>query len=99
MATQMMDIALDAGYDLAFEAGDFTIKESTPEHQQQLILNNKGDFKQNPTIAVGALNYLDDENFQELIRNISIEFTRDGMDVISVQLSPVGVINSDAFYQ
>jgi len=99
MATEMMDISLDAGYDLVFEGGDFTIKESTPQHQQQLILNNKGDFKQNPAICVGAFNYLDDENFQELSRNISIEFTRDGMDVISIQLTPTGIINSDAFYQ
>jgi hypothetical protein len=34
-----------------------------------------------------------------LIRTISVEFTRDGMDVKSVQLSPSGVIKSDAFYQ
>jgi hypothetical protein len=99
MVIEMIDIGLDAGFDLVLEDGDFLLTESTAEHQQQLIVNNKGDFKQNPTICVGALNYMDDENFQELVRNISIEFTRDGMDVISVQLSPVGIINSDAFYQ
>ena len=98
MAIEMMDLVLDAGYDLIVEAGDFRIVENTGGHQQQLIINNKGDFKQNPTICVGALNYLDDENLQELIRNISIEFTRDGMNVISVQLSPAGVIQSDAYY-
>ena len=99
MATEMMDLSLDAGYDLVFEAGDFAITESTPQHQQQLILNNKRDYKQNPAICAGAFNYLDDENFQELIRNISIEFTKDGMDVISIQLTPDGIISSDAFYQ
>ena len=95
----MYDIALDGGYDLVFENGDFGISESTAAHQQQLILGNKGDFKQNPTICVGAFNYLDDEHFQELIRNISVEFTRDGMDVIHVQLAPDGTIKSDAFYK
>ncbi len=99
MASKMMDICLDAGYDLVFEAGDFAITEGTPQHQQQLILNNKGDFKQNPVTCVGVLNYLEDENYQELIRNISIEFARDGMNVISVKLSPNGIINTDAFYQ
>ena len=98
MATQMIDIGLDDNYDLLLIAGDFTVTESTAQHQQQLILNNKGDFKQNPTICVGVFDYLDDEYFQDLIRAISVEFTRDGMDVKSVQLSPAGVINSDAFY-
>lgn len=98
MATEMIDIGLDSGYDLVFEAGDFLTTESTAQHQRQLILNNKGDFKQNPTICVGVFDYLDDEQFQELIRSVSIEFTRDGMDVLSVQLSANGVINSDAFY-
>jgi hypothetical protein len=99
MAFEMMDIALNAGYDLVFESGDFAVAESTAQHQQQLILNNKGDFKQNPTIGVGALNYLDDEDFSELTRNVSIEFTRDGMDVKGVALKPGGFIKSDAYYK
>ena len=98
MATEMMDIALDAGYDLVYEAGDFVKTESTATHQQQLILNNKGDFKQSPTACTGVFNYMDDEHFRELIRGISIEFAKDGMDVISVKLTPDGVIRSDAFY-
>ncbi len=98
MAQDMIDIGLDGGYDLIIEAGDFVIKESTAQHQKQLILNNKGDFKQNPTIGVGVFDYMDDENFQELTRNISVEFTRDGMDVIAVKIMQDGVIKSDAYY-
>ena len=90
MAKQMMDIKLSDSYDLDVSGGDFTGVESTARHQQQLILNNKGDFKQNPTICVGAVEYFDDEHFQELIRAVSIEFTRDGMDVKNVRLSPRG---------
>ena len=95
----MIDIGLDETEDLRIAAGDFLSQESTAQHQRQLILNNKGDFKQFPTICVGAFEYFDDENFQGLIRAISIEFARDGMDVKSVNLSPGGVINSDAFYK
>jgi hypothetical protein len=98
MAKQMKDISLSDQYDLEITGGDFTIVESTARHQQQLILNNKGDFKQNPTICVGAVEYFDDEHFQELTRAVSIEFTRDGMDVKNVKLSPGGIINSDAYY-
>ncbi len=95
----MIDIGLNVGYDLVIGNGDFSSAESTAQHQQQLIVNNKGDFKQHPTICVGAINYMDDEHFQSLIRAISVEFTKDGMDVKSVQLSSLGVINSDAFYR
>ena len=41
---------------------------------------------------------MNDENYQELMRAISIEFTRDGMDLQSVVLSPTGIVNSDAIY-
>ena len=98
MATQMIDIGLDANEDVLIINGDFVPEEGTAQHQRQLILNNKGDFKQNPAICVGVADYMDDENFRNLTRAISIEFTRDGMDVKSVALSKSGVINSDAFY-
>jgi hypothetical protein len=98
MATQMMDIGLAEDADLRIASGDFDIDESTAVHQQQLILNNKGDFKQNPTICVGVFDYIDDEHFQELARAISIEFTRDGMEVKSIRISQAGIISSDAYY-
>ncbi len=99
MARQMVDIHLDASEDLAVNSGDFTTVESTPQHQQQLIMNDKGDFKQNPVACVGVFEYLYDENFGELIRTICLEFTKDGMDVVSVRLMPGGVVSSDAFYK
>ncbi len=95
----MMDISLDTIDGLEIIAGDFTIVESTPQHQRQLILNDKGDFKQNPDVCAGAFEYLDDEGFSELIRAISVEFTKDGMDVARIQVLPDGVVASDAFYK
>ena len=98
MAKQMIDIGLDANEDAMTMSGDFILTESTGQHQRQLILNNKGDFKQNPTICAGAFNYLDDEHFQALVRAISIEFSRDGMNVKKVSIGADGSISSDAFY-
>jgi len=101
MAKLMNDISLiesGVGEDLAVVAGDFAIVESTAMHQRQLILDSKGDFKQNPTIGVGAFGYIDDEGPNDLIRAISVEFARDGMDVASVGLLPSGNIQTDAFY-
>lgn len=99
MAKRMIDIGLDDNEDLDISSTDFMLVESTPQHQRQLVLNNKGDFKQNPLVCVGAFDYLDDENFQALIRGISIEFNKDGMDVISINVAANGVINSNAFYK
>ena len=99
MAIQMMDVCLDDAEDLDITSNDIAVVESTAQHQRQLILNNKGDFKENPTLCVGAFNYLDDENFGDLIREISIEFTKDGMDVQSIKVGGDGKIVSDAYYR
>ena len=102
MARLMNDIGLvpvDGGEDLAIVAGDFVVVESTAQHQSQLILNNKGEFKQNPSICVGAFDYLDGEGYGDLIKEISREFAGDGMDVKGVALGGDGVIKSDAFYK
>jgi hypothetical protein len=99
MAKQMGDIGLDENEDVTITLGDFSLEESTAQHQQQLMLNTKGDFKENPTVCVGALGYLDDENFRGLMRAINIEFSRDGMDVADVAILPDGTIKSDAIYK
>ena len=99
MARQMNDIGLDGADDLLISGGDFVLTESTGEHQRQLILNNKGDFKESPTVGVGVIEYFDDEQMQGLIRAISTEFCRDGMDVSKVTLTADGSIKSVAVYR
>jgi hypothetical protein len=99
MAKQMTDIFLDTDEDLFIVGGDLSAAECTAQHQEMLLLNNKGDFKENPTVCVGAVAYFDDEHFQGLIRAISIEFTRDGMEVEGVAVSGDGIIKSKAVYK
>lgn len=98
MPRQMIDIALNDDEDLDIQNGDFAAIESTYQHQRQLILNNKGDFKQNPTIGVGAFTYFDDEHMQNLVRAVGVEFARDGMDVREIQMDTDGTLKSDALY-
>jgi hypothetical protein len=98
MAKQMTDVGLDINEDLGVDNGDFTAAESTAQHQRQLIMNNNGDFKQNPIICTGVYNFLNDENFQDLMRKIGLEFIRDGMEVKNVALTQNGIITSDAYY-
>lgn len=77
--------------------GDFNITESTLEHQQELILACKGDFKQNPTIGVDVFNYIDSDN-NDLTNKIAREFSKDGMNVKSVKVLSNLKIQTDASY-
>lgn len=79
---------------------DFIIEESTLQHQRQLLLNNKGDFKENPTICVGADVFLDDDDgMQNLMREIAAQFSADGMDIQGLRMNAVGEILSSAVYR
>jgi hypothetical protein len=104
MARKMIDIKLD-GDEPFFKStidggdGDFIMTESTTQHQRQLLLNNKGDFKESPTVCVGAALFLDeDDGMQNLMREITAQYSADGMDVRSISLNARGEIVSNAAY-
>lgn len=96
---KVYDISLDEDFDLMFSGGDFATDEATAQNQTGLILDDKGEWKENPDACVGATDYLDDEGPADLLRAITKEFTRDGMDVKKVELGANGVINTDAEYK
>ena len=95
----MIDYARDENYDLVIQDGDFVRTEATADHQKSLILDVPGDYKDNPLVGVGIVNYINDEGPQNLIRAISQQFMKDGMEVVSVTLGNDGVIHSDAYYK
>jgi hypothetical protein len=99
MAREMKDFSLDEGDDISIDSGDLVIAESTAEHQRQLLLNNKGDFKENPTVCAGVFNYLNDENFDGMIRAINVEFCRDGLIVSDIKLNKDGSVETNAVYK
>lgn len=80
----MNDFKLNTDLDLDIANGDFVTGNATSEHQELLIYTVKGDWKENPTIAVGAAGYLKDEDVNGLLGEIKKEFERDGMNVKSV---------------
>jgi hypothetical protein len=99
MAREMMDLLLKEDEDVAIEHGDFVIAESTARHQQQLLMNNKGDYKENPTVGVGLLRYIDDEDYRGLVRAVQQEYSRDGMETPEVVLDRDGTIRCNANYR
>lgn len=94
----MQDILLDSNYDILTEDGDFLIGESTVQHQQLLLVCNKGDFKENPAICVGVARWLKDDDKMGVLGEIKKEFEKDGMTVRKVSLTKDDKLNIDAGY-
>jgi hypothetical protein len=88
----MKDIKINSSLDVSFENGDFVVGDSTEQHQQLLLVTNKGDWKEDPTIAVGVQRFLKDEDNSGLLTEIKKEFERDGMRVNKIELSSDSII-------
>ena len=61
----------------------------TGQHQRDILLADKGHYKESPETGVGALEYMNDNEPDRLLRSIRKEFTRDGMKVSKVSLDNV----------
>ncbi len=79
--------------------GDFAIGDATLQNQKLLIVCNKNEVKRHPTVCVGAITFLDNENVDELIRETRKEFVKDGMTVKSINGRGDGRMNVDAAYE
>ncbi len=79
----MIDFLLDESFDLAFAGGDLVTGESTRQHQQLLVLIEKGELREFPTRGVGAASWLnDDVQFGDFNGAVKREFEADGMTVL-----------------
>lgn len=92
----MQDILLDTNKELATAAGDFSLGESTYQHQDLLLMSSKGDWKENPTVSVGAAGFLKDEDVNGLLAEIKQEFEKDGMKINKIEFADK--LNIDANY-
>ena len=81
------DLLLTEENDLLIKNGDFVVGESTRQHQNLLLIADKGEFKQYPTVGVGILRYLEDYNGDNLAREIRAEFNKDGMSVKEIRFN------------
>lgn len=85
----MIDIGHTANGDIDLQADDILYAESTGQHQRDILLADKGHYKESPETGVGALEYMNDNEPDRLLRSIRKEFTRDGMKVSKVSLDNV----------
>lgn len=93
----MNDILLNSTLDAKIDNGDFVTGGSTEWHQLLLLQCSKGDFKENPTICIGAAGWLKDD-VGGLLAEVKKEFERDGMTVKKLELTNDNLI-TDASYK
>lgn len=82
----MIDILHTEEGDIDLIQEDIRYDESTDQHQKDILIADKGHYKENPAGGVGAMGYLQDTQPENLLRAIYKEFTRDGMKVESVRV-------------
>jgi hypothetical protein len=94
----MQDFLLDETSDLRIENGDFAIGDATLQHQNHILLAQKGEFKNVPEIGAGVLNAINSENPRELLTEIRRNFEYDGMKVNTLKVDADGKLIIDATY-
>ena len=79
------DIKLDETLVPEIKDGDFNIGESTRQHQQLLLLNEKGEIRRWPLRGVGIKTYLNEEDNGQMRLAIKREYEADGMEVTYIK--------------
>ena len=95
------DLLLTADYDLAFtEAGDLAAGESDAQHLSLLLLTGQGEWRADPLVGVGLRQYqsgpLGPAETAALQREVNIQLTRDGYQVLENDLSDLSAARLNA---
>jgi hypothetical protein len=86
------DLLEDSDGDILIVNGDLTIGESDNTHISDVIVANKGDWKEYPLLGVGINAYLNSSGMQQFVTNeIKKQLDSDGYGSISV------IFNNDNF--
>ena len=95
----MKDFLLDENGDLLIKNGDFVIGESDNQHQLDILLATKGEFKEFPEIGVGISEMLSDDDFVEFLIEAKKNLEYDGMKINNIEFLPDGKLNIDGKYK
>lgn len=95
----MNDILKDTDGDLLISNNDIVVGYSDQQHREDLLMVEKGAIKQFPGVGVGVFKFLESEDGAGLLKEISLQFSADGMDVQNVGLDNNGNITVIAPYK
>lgn len=92
-----LDILQTPDGDISLEGDDITYTESTGHHKADLLLADKGHYKETPVAGVGAANFINETDPEEFYRTVRKELERDGMKVKKIRITN-GELEIDANY-
>ena len=94
----MKDLLLDENGDLDVGNG-LQLTDSDFQHQEDLLVAGKTEWKESPDTGVGLYDYLNESEVNNMLLEVRSEFQNDGMTVKSVAYDETtGDLTYDAKY-
>lgn len=95
----MNDLLLDENGDLSIKNGDFEIGFSDNQHQEHILIANKGEYKEFPELGVGIAAMLGDDDYTDMLIEIKKNLEYDGMKIKNVKFDENGNLDIDGYYK
>ncbi|MRX40396.1 oxidase [Flavobacterium sp. LC2016-23] len=95
----MTDILLNKTGDLLIQNGDIVIGYSDNQHQEDILLASKGDYKEFPELGVGISNMLNEDDFMPFLIEAKKNLEYDGMIINNLKFEENGNLNIDGYYK
>ncbi len=95
----MQDFVLDEQGDLKIQGGDFVAGHSDEQHQQHILLANKGEYKEFPELGVGIVQMLSDDNYTGMLIEAKRNLEYDGMKIKDIAYKEDGKLSIDGKYK
>lgn len=95
----MQDFITDNHGDLLFADGDFMIGRSNEQHQEHILLANKGEYKEHPELGVGIVQMLNDDNYTSVLIEAKKNLVYDGMQIDNIAYTKQGKLAIDGKYK
>ncbi|QYS86313.1 oxidase [Flavobacterium oreochromis] len=95
----MNDILLDSNGDLSFKNGDLEIGYSNNQHQEHILIANKGEFREFPELGVSIVQMLDDDDYMSVLIEAKKNLEYDGMKINNIKFEANGNLNIDGDYK
>jgi len=95
----MTDIILNKTGDLDIQNGDIILGYSDNQHQEHILLANKGDYKEFPELGVGINNMLNEDDYMPFLIESKKNLEYDGMKINNIKFEENGNLNIDGYYK
>ncbi len=86
--------------DILIDSGDFVKSDCNQSHINDIIISNKGDYKQHPLIGLGLVKYVNGpdmpQNKVSLAKQIRLQLEADGFKVTVVDTTDFSNIKIEA---